>query len=197
MTERKIILWSSDLGPIIKQGDDYTFQRPATVYNNLPKGFKEIIDFKAYSGKIKGFYKDKALARALSLSWVLRWIFAFVSNYAIAVCFGSLLFFRFNFDSVLYLSPWPLISLNFVFYWSIQVHPVIANISCWFIVVPISTKCVSLSVQFNKRMAIILSYQYLNFSKYLRNPYIYPVYFVYNFNCFYLLSLLGEEPLYL
>ena len=38
---------SSDLGPIIKQGDDYTFQQQATVYNNFLKDFKEINDFKA------------------------------------------------------------------------------------------------------------------------------------------------------
>ena len=31
----------------------------------------------------------------------------------------------------------------------------------------------------------ILRYQYLNFSKYLRNPYIYHVYFVYNVSCLY------------
>ena len=31
-------------------------------------------------------------------------------------------------------------------------------------------------------MPTILSYQYLNFWKYLRNSYIYHVYFVYNFN---------------
>ena len=68
LIERKRNLRSSDLGPIIKQGDDYTFQQQATVYNNLPKDFKEINDFKAFSRKIKGFYKDKALARVLSLS---------------------------------------------------------------------------------------------------------------------------------
>ena len=58
----------SDLGPIIKQGEDRTFQQPATVYKTFPKNFKEINDFKAFSRKIKGFYKDKALARVLSLS---------------------------------------------------------------------------------------------------------------------------------
>ena len=46
-------LRSSDLGPIIKQSDNYTFQQQATVYNNLPKDFKEINDFKAFSRKIK------------------------------------------------------------------------------------------------------------------------------------------------
>ena len=51
-----------------KQEDDYTFQQQATVYNNVPKDFKEINDFKAFSTKIKGFYKDRALARVLSLS---------------------------------------------------------------------------------------------------------------------------------
>ena len=68
LIECKRNLQSSDFGPIIKQGDDYTIQQQATVYNNLPKDFKEINDFKAFSRKIKGFYKDKALARVLSLS---------------------------------------------------------------------------------------------------------------------------------
>ena len=60
-------LRSLDLGLIIKQGDNYTFQQQATVYNNLPKDFKEINDFKAFSKKIKGFYNEKALTRVLSL----------------------------------------------------------------------------------------------------------------------------------
>ena len=68
LIEHKRTLQSSDLGPIIKQGDDYTFQQQATVYNDFLKDFKEINDFKAFSRKIKGFYKDKALARDLSLS---------------------------------------------------------------------------------------------------------------------------------
>ena len=51
--------------------------------------------------------------------------------------------------SVFYVSLRPLISFSFLFYPSIQVHPVIANTSCWFIVVPISTLCVSLSAEFN------------------------------------------------
>ena len=55
LIERKRNLRSSDLGPIIKKGDDYTFQQQATVYNNLPKDFKEVNDFKVFSGKIKGF----------------------------------------------------------------------------------------------------------------------------------------------
>ena len=55
---------------------------------------------------MKGLYKDKALASVLSL------IFAFVSNYAIAVYCCNLLFSRFNY--VLYLSLWPLTSLNFL-----------------------------------------------------------------------------------
>ena len=68
LIECKRNLRSSGLGPIIKQGDDYTFQQQATAYNNVPKDFKEINDFKAFSRKIKVFYKDKALARDLSLS---------------------------------------------------------------------------------------------------------------------------------
>ena len=68
LIERKRNLRSSNLGPMIKQGDDYTFQQQATVYNNMSKDFKEINDFKAFSRKIKGFYNGKALARVLSLS---------------------------------------------------------------------------------------------------------------------------------
>ena len=69
LIEHKRTLQSSDLGPIIKQGDDYTFQQQATVYNNLLKDVKEINDFGAFSRKIKGFYKDKVLPRqVLSLS---------------------------------------------------------------------------------------------------------------------------------
>ena len=68
LIERKRTLRLSDLGPIIKQGEDRTFQQQATVYNTFPKHFREINDFKAFSRKIKGFYKHKALARVLSLS---------------------------------------------------------------------------------------------------------------------------------
>ena len=68
LIKHKRTLKSSDLGPIIKQGDDYTFQQQATVYNDFLKDFKEINDFKAFSRKIKGFYKNKALARVLILS---------------------------------------------------------------------------------------------------------------------------------
>ena len=59
LIERKRNLRSLDLGPIIKQRDDHTFQQQATVYNNVPK---------AFSRKIEEFYKDKPLARVLSLS---------------------------------------------------------------------------------------------------------------------------------
>ena len=50
---------------------------------------------------MKQFYKDKALARVLSLSWVLSLIFAFVSNYEIAVfaatwCFPALISILFS-----------------------------------------------------------------------------------------------------
>ena len=95
LIKHKRTLKSSDLGPIIKQGDDYTFQQQATVYNNFLKDFKEINDFKAISRKIKGFYTDKVLTRVLSS------IFALVSNYVIAVYCCNLLFFHFNFNSVL------------------------------------------------------------------------------------------------
>ena len=39
LIEHKRNLQSSDLGPIIKLGDNYTFQQQATVYNNVPKDF--------------------------------------------------------------------------------------------------------------------------------------------------------------
>ena len=39
LIEHKRNLRSSDLGPIIKQGDNYTFQQQATVYNNMSKDF--------------------------------------------------------------------------------------------------------------------------------------------------------------
>ena len=55
LIERKRNLRSSDLGSIIKQGDDYSLQQQATAYNNVPKDFKEINDFKTFSRKIKGF----------------------------------------------------------------------------------------------------------------------------------------------
>ena len=40
LIERKRTLRSSDLWPIIKPGDDYTFQQQATVYNKLPNALK-------------------------------------------------------------------------------------------------------------------------------------------------------------
>ena len=102
LTERKKILRLSNLGPIIKQGDDYTVQQQATFYNNVPKKFKEINNFKAFSRKTKGFYKDKALARVLPCPTTqLLWI-------AATCCFS-----RFSFDFVLYFSHRPLILLNF------------------------------------------------------------------------------------
>ena len=160
---------------MIKQGDDYTFQQQATVYNNVPKDFNEINDFKAFSRKIKGYYKDKSLARLLSLSWVLSLIFVFVSNYAIAVYCCNLLFPRFNFDSVLYLSLRPIILLNFF-----------SNGQLMYILyLLVSHVYLSQFQSINIRMPIILCYQYLNFSKYSRNPYIHHVYFVCNFNCLY------------
>ena len=42
LIEHKRTLQSSYLGPIIKQGDDYTFQQQAPVHNDLLKDFKEI-----------------------------------------------------------------------------------------------------------------------------------------------------------
>ena len=68
LIERKRNLQSSDLGPLIKQGDNDTFLQQVAVYNVLPKDLKKINNFKAFSRKIKRFYKDKPLARVLSLS---------------------------------------------------------------------------------------------------------------------------------
>ena len=111
LIEHKRNLQSSDLGPIIKQGDDYTFQQQSTVYNNVSRDFKEINDFKAFSRKIKGFYKDKALARVCLESWVL---FFFSCPTMQLLCIAATCCFsRFNLDSVLYLSLRPLILLNF------------------------------------------------------------------------------------
>ena len=102
MIERKRNLGSSDLGLKIKQIDDYTFKQQATVYNYVPKDFKEINGFKTFSRKTKGFYKDKALARVLPCPTTqLLWI-------AATCCFS-----RFSFDFVLYLSLRPLVLLNF------------------------------------------------------------------------------------
>ena len=36
---------------MIKQGDDYTFQKLATVYNNVPKDFKGLMILKHFQGK--------------------------------------------------------------------------------------------------------------------------------------------------
>ena len=83
LIERKRNLRSSDLGPIIKQGDNYTFQQQATVYNNLPKDFKEINDFKAFSRKIKGFYKGKICQ---SLEFVLSLEFDFCFRVQLCNC---------------------------------------------------------------------------------------------------------------
>ena len=51
LIERKANIQSSDLGPVIKQGDDYTFQKLATVYNNVPKDFKGLMILKHFQGK--------------------------------------------------------------------------------------------------------------------------------------------------
>ena len=102
MLDRKRNLGSSDLGLKIKQLDDYTFQQQATVYNYVPKDFKEINGFKTFSRKTKGFYKDKALARVLPCPTTQLLCIA-------ATCCFS----RFSFDFVLYLSLRPLVLLNF------------------------------------------------------------------------------------
>ena len=95
--ERTRNLRSSDLGPIIKQGDDYTFQQQVTVYKNLPKYFKEVNDFKVFSRKIKG-----GSCQSLEFVFSLELTFAFMFNYAIVACYCNLSFSSFNFDSVLY-----------------------------------------------------------------------------------------------
>ena len=172
LIERKRNLWSSDLGPVIKQGDDYTFQQQATVDNNVPKDFKEINDFKAFSRKIKGFYKDKALLRVLSLSWIF-----FIScptmqlqGIATACCCS-----RFNFDSVLYLSLQPLILLNAFSNGQLMyiLYLLVSHIySSW----PYMFPC-QRSLTYKYTDAYNTLFQYLYFSNYLRSPYIYHVYF--------------------
>ena len=103
LIEHKKTLQSSDLGPIIKQGDDYTFQQQATVYNNLLKDFKEINDFGAFSRKIKGFYKDKVLPRQ-GLEFVLSLKFNFCFRVQVCNCCVLLqpvvLSFQFQFCSL-------------------------------------------------------------------------------------------------
>ena len=91
LIERKRNLRSSGLGPIIKQGDNYTFQQQAKVYNNVAKILNRLMILKLFQRKIKGFYKGKALARVLSL------ILIFMSNYIIDVYCYNLLFFPFQF----------------------------------------------------------------------------------------------------
>ena len=81
LIEHKRTLQSSDLGPIIKQGDDYTFQQQATVYNNLLKDFKDINDFGAFSRKIK----DKVLPRQ-GLEFVLSLKFNFCFHVQVCNC---------------------------------------------------------------------------------------------------------------
>ena len=39
------VLRSSDLGPRIKQGDNFTFQQQCTIFNTLPKNLKTVSDF--------------------------------------------------------------------------------------------------------------------------------------------------------
>ena len=43
LMERKRNLQSSDLGPLIKQGNDCTFQQQATVYSNFLKILKTLM----------------------------------------------------------------------------------------------------------------------------------------------------------
>ena len=64
-----------------------------------------------------------AVAIQKDMEKLLSWsqLAIFMSDYAIAVYFFNLLFSHFNFNSILYLSLRPLISLNFVFYRSINV----------------------------------------------------------------------------
>ena len=51
LIERKRNLRSSDFGPIIKQGDNYTFQQQAKVYNNVAKILKRLMILKLFQGK--------------------------------------------------------------------------------------------------------------------------------------------------
>ena len=64
-----------------------------------------------------------AVAIQKDMEKLLSWsqLAIFMSDYAIAVYFFNLLFSHFSFNSILYLSLRPLISLNFVFYRSINV----------------------------------------------------------------------------
>ena len=84
LIERKRNLRSLDLGSIIKQRDDHTFQQQATVYNNVPK---------AFSRKIEEFYKDKPLARFLNFVLSLEFDFCFhVQLYSCCVLLQPVVF---------------------------------------------------------------------------------------------------------
>ena len=52
---------SSDLRPIIKQGDYYTFQQQTIVYNNLPKDFSKIKILKLFQRKRSNFIRTRLL----------------------------------------------------------------------------------------------------------------------------------------
>ena len=65
--EQDRTLRSKDIGPLVRHGGNLTFQEQATSFNSLPRNLKIIDDFIKFSKEVKSYYKDKALARALSL----------------------------------------------------------------------------------------------------------------------------------
>ena len=65
--EHRRNLRSSEQEPNITHGDTNTFQEQATIYNELPQKIQKIENYKIFINEVKGFYKDKALARALTL----------------------------------------------------------------------------------------------------------------------------------
>ena len=55
-------------GPKIKHGEKSSFQEQARiVFNDLPKCIREQENFNIYTSEARKFYKDKAIARCLSL----------------------------------------------------------------------------------------------------------------------------------
>ena len=60
-------LRSRNSGPKIDYAEKHTFQDQSAIFNDLPLNTRQIIDKNVFSREARGFYKDKALARALSL----------------------------------------------------------------------------------------------------------------------------------
>ena len=60
-------LRSQNSGPKIDYAEKHTFQDQSAIFNDLPLNIRQSIDKNVFSREARGYYKDKALARALSL----------------------------------------------------------------------------------------------------------------------------------